>query len=75
MPEPGRSLIAEIYPSLWSRDYAVEGRTPDQHDAWVVATWLQKTDREGQLGDYLQPRPGGETRQIAGHEGWILGVR
>lgn len=74
-PEPGRSLIAEIYPSLWSRDYPVEGRTPDQQDAWVVATWLQKTDRAGQLGDYLQPHLGHEERQIAGHEGWILGVR
>lgn len=74
-PEPGRSLIAEIYPSLWSRDYPVEGRTPDQHDAWVVATWLQKTDRERQLSDYLQPTRGHEERLIAGHEGWILGVR
>ena len=75
LPEPGRSLIAEIYPSLWSRDYAVEGRTPDQHDAWVVATWLQMTNREGQFSDYLQPRLGDEERLIAGYEGWILGVR
>ncbi|MFM8393752.1 MAG: hypothetical protein ACKOB4_07470 [Acidobacteriota bacterium] len=74
-PEPGRSLITEIYPSLWSRDYPVEGRTPDQHDAWVVATWLKRTDHAGQLGAYLQPTLSLEEQRIAGQEGWILGVR
>jgi hypothetical protein len=27
----GRSAIAEIYPALWSRCFANEGRTDDQH--------------------------------------------
>ncbi len=29
----GRSAIAEVYPRLWSRDFAPENRTGDQHDA------------------------------------------
>ncbi len=74
-PEVGRSLVAEIYPSLWSRDHALAGRTPDQHDAWVVATWLQQADLTGELRGCLQPALGEEERQIASYEGWILGVR
>ena len=30
----GRSAIAEVYPALWSRGFANEGRTADQHDAF-----------------------------------------
>jgi hypothetical protein len=33
----GRSAIAEVYPSLWRRGFAPEGRTPDQHDAFCIA--------------------------------------
>jgi hypothetical protein len=29
----GRSAIAEVYPALWSRRFAREGRGADQHDA------------------------------------------
>ncbi len=74
-PEAGRSLVAEIYPSLWSRNYAPAGRTPDQHDAWVVATWLQQADLTGELRGCLQPALSDEERQFASYEGWILGVR
>lgn len=31
----GRSAIAEVYPALWSRSFAREGRDGDQHDAYV----------------------------------------
>jgi hypothetical protein len=34
----GRSAIAEVYPSLWRRDFAPEGRTVDRHDALCIAT-------------------------------------
>jgi hypothetical protein len=34
---PGRSVIAEVYPALWSRGFAPEDRTSDQHDAHSVA--------------------------------------
>src|ERR1700704_4154412 len=46
---PGKSAIAEAYPALWKHAYAREGRTPDQHDAYTVAAWLQQGDREGRL--------------------------
>src|SRR5439155_18243386 len=35
-----RSAIVEVYPSLWSRGFAREGRTDDQHDAYSVAAWI-----------------------------------
>ena len=33
----GCSAIAEVYPALWSRTFAREGRTGDQHDAYSIA--------------------------------------
>jgi hypothetical protein len=30
---PGVQPVAEVYPALWSRNFAREGRTGDQHDA------------------------------------------
>jgi len=71
---PGRSALAEIYPSIWSADYPREGRTPDQHDAWVVARTLQRSDREGWLQPLLEPALDAESRAAAPREGWILGV-
>lgn len=45
----GRSVVAEIYPSLWRDRYARPDLTPDQHNAYVAATWLQEADRSGLL--------------------------
>jgi len=70
----GRSAIAEVYPSLWSAHYPRGSRTPDQHDAYVVAAGLAAADRSGDLGDLLCPPVDAETRQRAAVEGWILGV-
>lgn len=70
----GRSAIAEIYPAIWSADYAREDRTGDQHDAYVVAAALQTADRNGTLTALLQPELDAETARIANIEGWILGV-
>ena len=33
----GKSAIAEVYPALWSRSFAREGCTGDQHDAYSIA--------------------------------------
>ena len=71
----GRSAIAEVYPALWSRDFAPEGRTSDQHDAYSTAAWLSQADRDGRLGDFLQPMLSPSERATALFEGWILGVR
>lgn len=45
----GRSLIAEVYPSLWSHRFPRDNRTGDQHDAYSMAAWLQAADRDGSL--------------------------
>jgi hypothetical protein len=70
----GRSAIAEVYPALWSRRFANEGRTRDQHDAFSVAAWLSRGDREGSLAAFLNPDLTSVERAVARVEGWILGV-
>lgn len=70
----GHSVVAEVYPALWKHAYAPEGRTPDQHDAYTVATWLRQADRDGRLQGALHPNLSPPERGIAQVEGWILGV-
>ncbi len=70
----GRSAIAEVYPALWSRSFAREGRTGDQHDAFSIATWLSRADRDGGLAAFLTPPLTASERTTAQVEGWILGV-
>lgn len=70
----GHSAVVEIYPALWKHAYASEDRTPDQHDAYTVATWLQQADRDGRLQRFLNPALTSTERAVAGVEGWILGV-
>jgi hypothetical protein len=38
----GNSLLAEAYPSLWSKTYPMEQLSPDQHDAYTIAAWLSQ---------------------------------
>jgi hypothetical protein len=71
----GRSVVAEVYPSLWSRGFAREGRTADQHDAYVVATWMRGADLDGSLAGFFNPSLPAPERTVAQIEGWILGVR
>ncbi|WP_227870687.1 hypothetical protein [Orrella marina] len=70
----GQSVITEIYPSLWNRQYPAQGRTPDQHDAFVVASWLRQMDQQGSLARYFSPQLAPHEQGIAQIEGWILGV-
>ena len=71
----GSSAVAEVYPRLWNRHYPVaEGRTADQHDAWVVAEWMRTGDLDGRLATALSPQLDPQDRRIAEVEGWILGV-
>jgi hypothetical protein len=51
----GRLAIAEVYPALRSRSFAREERTSDQHDAYSVAAWLSRADRDGSLSAFLKP--------------------
>jgi hypothetical protein len=71
----GRSAIAEVYPALWSHGFASEGRTGDQHDAFSIAAWLWRADRDGDLAALLNPDLAPPERLRAKVEGWILGVR
>ncbi|MBV8743897.1 MAG: hypothetical protein JO134_02515 [Xanthobacteraceae bacterium] len=70
----GRSAIAEVYPSLWRRDFPPEDRTPDQHDAFCIAAWLERADRDAMLPNHLNPDLTPAERAVGHVEGWILGV-
>ena len=70
----GRSAIAEVYPALWSRCFACEGRTGDQHDAYSIAAWLSRADWDGALSGFLKPSLSPPEAAVALVEGWILGV-
>ena len=69
----GRSAIAEVYPAL-ERFFARKERTGDQHDAYSVAAWLSRADRNGELSAFLKPTLTPAERAVAQAEGWILGV-
>jgi hypothetical protein len=58
----------EVYPSLWSRNFAREGRNGDQHDAYSAAAWMRRADLDGSLAAFLNPS------LAMPDEGWILGV-
>jgi hypothetical protein len=71
----GRSVVAEVYPSLWTRRFANGGeRNADQHAAYAAAAWLRCADMNGSLGRYFNPQLEPEERSIAKVEGWILGA-
>jgi len=71
----GRSVMVEVYPSLWSRSFGREGRNADQHDAYSVAAWMRRADIDGSLAEFLDPRLTSGEREVARIEGWILGVK
>lgn len=68
-------VIAEVYPSLFSRRFLEEAPShPDQRDAWSVARWLQWVDAEALWSRYTDPPLSHAEGQQARREGWILGV-
>ena len=73
-PPPGRSVIAEVYPSLWSKTFPIEDRTSDQHDAYSAARWMQETDAAGKLSAYFSTKLRPLEKTEATVEGWILGI-
>lgn len=71
---PGKSVIAEIYPSLFRNRYPRSDRSADQQDAYAVSRWLMEMDAAHAMDRYFMP-PLSESQQIrAKNEGWILGV-
>jgi hypothetical protein len=73
-PAPGISVVAEVYPALWSRSFPREGRNGHQQDAYSVARWMRERDGTGELRGYFGPPASEEERTLAEVEGWILGV-
>ena len=70
----GKSALVEVYPSLWSKSTPREGRTPDQHDAYVAAAWLRQVDTDGSIGKFLKPDMLPGDYPVVQVEGRILGV-
>lgn len=54
VPE-GKSVLAEVYPSLFRRRYPSVDRSTDQQDAYAVSRWLLESDQANTLADYLYP--------------------
>jgi hypothetical protein len=71
----GRSVIVEVYPSLWSRGFAREDRTADQHDAYSVTAWMRQADLDANLASFFDPSLSPSERTVAQIEGWILGIK
>jgi hypothetical protein len=74
-PDPGKSVVTEVYPSLVRNRYPRDNRTPDEQDAFAVATWLADMQARGALKEYFDPPHTPAERDLASREGWILGVR
>jgi hypothetical protein len=73
IPE-GRSVIVEVYPSIFRNRYDRGSRSVDEQDAYSVARWLYETSEGGFLDRYLHPPLTEEERKVAELEGWILGI-
>ena len=71
----GKSVIVEVYPTLWNRRFK---RLPDmsEHDldAYSVAWSVSHLDQNGLLDEYFRPELSPEEKDRAKKEGWILGV-
>lgn len=71
---PDKSVVAEVYPSIFRNRYPRGDRNTDQQDAYATACWLRETDEHGFLDRYFNPPLTDEQRRIADLEGWILGI-
>lgn len=74
IPPEGKSVLAEVYPSIFRRRFPARDRTVDQQDAYGVAEWLSQADQRGLLGTYFCPPLTEQEKEQARLEGWILGV-
>ena len=71
---PDKSVIAEVYPSIFRNRYPRENRNIDQQDAYAIARWLREADEREFLDRYFNPPLTDEQRRVADLEGWILGI-
>jgi len=68
-------VIAEVYPSLWSKGFTSEDRSADQHDAYSIVKWMRRADLDGTLEGSFNPLLKPAERVVAQLEGWILGIK
>ena len=61
-PASGKSVVAEVYPSIFRNRYAREDRSADEQDAYAAAHWM--ADMDGR-----QRRPGKLLRADADRSG------
>ncbi len=71
---PGKSVVAEVYPALWSHSLPRDGRNSHQQDAYAIAEWLRRSDLDGSLEQFFSPSLTPHERKVAEIEGWILGI-
>jgi len=69
-----KSVVAEVYPSIFRNRYPRDERTSDEHDAYSIAMWLKEMDERGTLERYFNPPLSSAERSQAELEGWILGI-
>jgi len=72
-PPENSCVIAEVYPSLWSRELPCEDRDAHQNDAYAVAHWMRAADANNTLPAHFDPQLSASERTLARIEGWILG--
>ena len=70
-----KSVVVEVFPTLFRRRFNRGERTADQQDAYVVSAWLRDMDRRGAILDYFNPPLTLPERQQVRLEGWVFGVR
>ena len=70
----GKSVVTEVYPSLWTRRFPRDDRDGDEQAAYAATAWLQRADRSDSLSRFLIPNLTAEELGIARIEGWLLGV-
>ena len=69
-----KSVVAEVYPSLWSHSFPRDGRNSHQQDAYAAAEWMRRGDLDGGLERFFNPSLDAKEKSVAKIEGWILGV-
>lgn len=80
IPRSRCSVVAEVYPSLWSKQWEKLHSTQDQHDAFVTAKALLEAQTKGELSRWFNPDEWinvhltEHERRLALVEGWILGL-
>lgn len=69
-----KSVIVEVYPSIFRNRFERDFRTVDQQDAFSIATWFRDMDQNNFLNHYFHPPLTEKEKNTARLEGWILGV-